>query len=70
MARRVRYRRRADGVEDRAVDLDTLKSLFGPASDKFAESKTILAFGKHLDKIKARDRDRPRWGPGGEETGA
>jgi hypothetical protein len=55
----VRYRRRADGAESRAVDLDTLKSMFGPASDKFAESKTILAFGKQLDQIKAREERRP-----------
>jgi hypothetical protein len=55
----LRYRRQADGAESRAVDLDTLKSMFGGASDKFAESKTILAFGKQLDQIKAREKDRP-----------
>jgi hypothetical protein len=55
----VRYRRRADGAEGRAVDLDTLKSMFGGASDKFAESKTILAFGKQLDQITAREKRRP-----------
>jgi hypothetical protein len=55
----VRYRRRADGAESRAVDLDTLKSMFGPTSDKFAESKTILAFGKQLDQITAREKRRP-----------
>jgi hypothetical protein len=55
----VRYRRRADGAESRAVDLDTLKSMFGGASDKFAESKTILAFGKQLDQITAREKRRP-----------
>jgi hypothetical protein len=55
----VRYRRRADGAESRAVDLDTLKSMFGGASDKFAESKTILAFGKQLDQIKSREERRP-----------
>ncbi len=55
----VRYRRRADGAESRAIDLDTLKSMFGPTSDKFAESKTILAFGKQLDQITARDKRRP-----------
>lgn len=55
----VRYRRRADGVEDRAIDLDTLKSMFGPTSDKFAESKTILAFGKQLDQITSREKRRP-----------
>jgi hypothetical protein len=55
----VRYRRRADGAEDRAIDLDTLKSMFGSASDKFAESKTILAFGKQLDQITSRENRRP-----------
>jgi hypothetical protein len=33
--------------------------MFGGASDKFAESKTILAFGKQLDQIKAREKDHP-----------
>ena len=55
----VRYRRQADGAESRAVDLDTLKTMFGGASDKFAESKTILAFGKQLDQITAREKGRP-----------
>ncbi len=55
----VRYRRRADGAESRAVDLDTLKSMFGSASDKFAESKTILAFGKQMDQITSRENRRP-----------
>jgi hypothetical protein len=55
----VRYRRRDDGAESRAVDLDTLKSMFGPTSDKFAESKTILAFGKQLDQITAREKRQP-----------
>jgi hypothetical protein len=55
----VRYRRRDDGAENRAIDLDTVKSMFGPATDKFAESKTILAFGKQLDQITARENRRP-----------
>jgi hypothetical protein len=55
----LRYRRRADGAQSRSIDLDTLRTMFGGASDKFAESKTILAFGKQLDQITAREKRRP-----------
>jgi hypothetical protein len=54
----IRYRMRERGVESRTVDLDVLKTMLGTSSDKVAESKTILAFGKRLDQIKARKNGR------------
>jgi hypothetical protein len=50
-----RFRRREDGREERAIDLDTVQTMFGGASGHFAEAKTILAFGKQLDRIKNRE---------------
>jgi hypothetical protein len=47
------------GARALAVDLDALKTVLGTASDKFCESKTILALGKRLDQIKAREDGRP-----------
>jgi hypothetical protein len=41
------------------VDLDTLHTLLGAPSDQVVEAKTILAFGRHLERIQARDRGRP-----------
>jgi hypothetical protein len=47
----VRYVRR-DGAGDRwAVDLDSLQTMLGGASDHFVDAKTILEFGKQLDRI-------------------
>jgi hypothetical protein len=55
----IRYRRRR-GEEDEApaVDLEAVKRMLGGPSDKFTAAKSILAFGKQLDAIKARERDR------------
>jgi hypothetical protein len=33
--------------------------MLGGASDKFTESKTILAFGKRIEQVKAREKGRP-----------
>jgi hypothetical protein len=55
----LRYRMMGGEVESRSVDLDALTTLLGTSSDKFTESKTILAFGKRLEQIKAREGDRP-----------
>jgi hypothetical protein len=55
----IRSDRLRDGEETRTVDLDSLKTLLGGSSDKFADQKTILALGKRLDQIKARENDRP-----------
>jgi hypothetical protein len=56
----LRYRRQAGGVEEvPTVDLDALKTLLGGLSDKVAESKTILTFGKRLDQIMSREKGQP-----------
>jgi len=56
----IRYGRRGTGEPDRTVDLDALKTAFGSSSGHFADAKTILAFGKQLGQIKARENDGPR----------
>jgi hypothetical protein len=55
----LRYGKQGSEEWARAVDLEALKTMLGGASDKFAEAKTILAFGKRLDQIKVRDDGRP-----------
>ena len=55
----LRYRLGGAGAEMPAVDLDSLKTMLGGASDKFAEAKSILSFGKRLDQIKSREDGRP-----------
>jgi len=58
--RLVRYRRLGEGVEESpAIDLEAVKTMLGGSSDKFAEAKSILAFGKQLDQIKTREKGRP-----------
>jgi len=54
----VRYAWLGDGAKARTIDLDAVKTMLGNSSDKVAESKTIVAFGKHLNQIRARDKDR------------
>jgi hypothetical protein len=58
----LRYSPHGPEEEAPAVDLDTLKTMLGGSSDKFAEAKTILSLGKRLDQIKAHENDRPRRG--------
>jgi hypothetical protein len=55
----VGYGPRGNRDGGRAVDLDALQTMLGSATDQFAESKTILAFGKHLERIKAEKDRRP-----------
>jgi hypothetical protein len=56
----VRYGRRVNDEEaSRTVDLDALRTLLGGTSDRFADAKTILAFGKQLERIKIRENGRP-----------
>jgi hypothetical protein len=55
----LRYRMRGDRVEGRAVDVDSLKTMLGGASDKFADATSILALGKQLNRIKAREKGHP-----------
>jgi hypothetical protein len=54
----VRFTRRDDGQESRTVNLDVLKTMLGPASDKFTGAKTIMSFAKTLDQIKVREDGR------------
>jgi hypothetical protein len=58
----IRYGRRATGEQTQAVDLESLKTMFGTSSGQFADAKTILAFGKQLGQIKARENDPRRPG--------
>jgi hypothetical protein len=44
--------------ESRTIDLNTVKTMLGGSSDKFTDAKTILDFGKQLDSITLRDKDR------------
>jgi len=46
------------GEHRRTVDLDAVQALLG-GSGQFAEAKTIRAFGKQLEQIKARDNGPP-----------
>jgi len=55
----IRYERRGRIKGSRTVDLEALQSMLGGPSDQFAAPKKILAFGKHLDGIKARENGRP-----------
>jgi hypothetical protein len=55
-----RYRRRPGGRgESWSVDLDALQNMLGGATDQFVDAKKVLALGKQLDNIKAREQDRP-----------
>jgi hypothetical protein len=41
-----------------SVNLEALETLLRSPTENFTDSKTIQAFGKHLDQIKARKGDR------------
>jgi hypothetical protein len=52
--------RRLDGQNQRPIiDLDAVKNMLGGSSEKFTAAKSILAFGKQLDSITTRDKNRP-----------
>ncbi len=55
--RLVRYGRPGGTEESQSVDLEAVKTMLGGSSDRFTDSKTILSFGKQLDKIKNRKND-------------
>lgn len=40
------------------IDLDAVKTMLGGPSDKFTDATTILKFGKQLESITIRDKDR------------
>ncbi len=55
----VQYRINEHGEEERTVDVDALRTMLDSPSEGFAESKTILSLGKHLDRVKdAREGNR------------
>lgn len=54
----LRYGRRGAEDDKPCIDLDAVKTLLGGSSDQFTDSKSILSFGKQLDRIQKRDRDR------------
>jgi len=51
------YRRQGE-QEHWSIDVDAVKSMLGSRSDQFTNAKTILSFGKQLDRITIRDPDR------------
>jgi hypothetical protein len=53
----LRYSKRG-GEENRTIDLDVVKTMLGNSSGKFTDAKTILQFGKQLESIMLRDKDR------------
>lgn len=53
----VRYRTRGEKASW-SIDLDAVKTMLGGPSDKFIDTKTILKFGKQLDSITIRDKNR------------
>jgi hypothetical protein len=53
----LRYGKRGE-EESRTIDVDVVKTMLGGPSDKFADAKTILNFGKQLDSITLHDKDR------------
>jgi hypothetical protein len=55
----VRYRKEEEGEGPPTIDLDSMKTMLGGSSSQFVEAKTILAFGKQLGQIKARDNGKP-----------
>jgi hypothetical protein len=53
----VRYGKRGEKASW-SIDLDAVKTMLGGSSDKFADAKSILKFGKQLDSITIRDKNR------------
>lgn len=58
----IRFRRRPDGKEERTIDVGSLQTLMG-SSDQFADPKTLRAFSRQLDRIKAQEDESPGAGP-------
>ncbi len=57
----VRFGPRGKGKPSRTIDLEAVQTLFGStSSDQFVDAKTIKAFGKQLDRIRARENDPTR----------
>lgn len=47
-----------------SIDLSAVKTMLGDSAGKFTDAKTILSFGKQLDRITTRDKDRRSDTPG------
>jgi hypothetical protein len=45
--------------DERAIDLEAVKTMLGSTTDRFTDSKTILAFAKQIERIRPRENDRP-----------
>lgn len=54
----IRFRRPGTSERERAIDLDSLKTVLGTTSSQVADSKTILSLGKRLANIRAQDESR------------
>jgi hypothetical protein len=54
----LRYARRDGEDQGPCIDLEVVKNMLGRSSDQFTSAKTILSFGKQLDRIQTRDKDR------------
>jgi len=54
----LRYGRGGEEDQKPCIDLEAVKTLLGGSSDQFTNSKTILSFGKQLDRIQKHGRDR------------
>ena len=54
----IRHGFSANGRRNRTVDFDAVKDMLGGASDQFTDAQSILAFGKQLNHIKAREDGR------------
>ena len=54
----IRFGMHRDGEGGRTIDLDAVKSLFGGASDQVTDARSILAFGKQLDRIQNDKKGR------------
>jgi hypothetical protein len=57
--RLIRYTMPGGGRKGPSIDLEAVKTMLGGPSDKFTGAKSILSFGKQLDRIKAREDGRP-----------
>ena len=54
----VRYRRMGDVDSGPTIDVDAMKTMLGGASDQFVDAKTILSFGKELNRMRRPDERR------------
>jgi hypothetical protein len=53
----LRYARNGE-KESLSIDLEAVKTMLGGSNGQFTDSKTILSFGKELDRITTHQKDR------------